>query len=528
MLRPLPQQRQSGQAMTRLHLVLGDQLTHDAGALAQLGHDSIVVMFELSDEAQYVRHHKQKIALILSAMRHFAGELRDRGIAVDYVTLDDAVNSHSFTTELARAITRHTAQSVVVTEPGEYRVLQMMQGWQAAFGIPVQILPDERFFCSLTDFATLANARKAERMEFFYREMRRRTGILMNGGDPVGGQWNFDSDNRKPLPKGTRLPERLRFVPDAITEKVLDLVAHRFPDHFGDLTPFGWPVTRAQALEALDHFISVALPNFGDVQDAMKTGEDFLYHSLLSPALNCGLLTPREVCAAAENAFHAGGAPLNAVEGFIRQVLGWREFVRGLYWHLMPDYAATNALEATRPLPDLYWTGETKMRCMGEVVSTTRRTGYAHHIQRLMITGNFALLAGLAPAEVEEWYLAVYVDAFEWVELPNTHGMVLHADGGRIGSKPYAASGAYINRMSDYCKGCAYDPKERLGAKACPFNYLYWDFIDRHEDRFARNARMAMPVRTLRAMDPDRRATIRSDAKAFLDALPATNWARKT
>ena len=512
--------------MTRLHVVLGDQLSHRLAALQDLAPDSVILMVEVADEASYVPHHKQKLVLILSAMRHFAAELRAKGLQVDYVLLDDPDNTHSFTSEVLRAVARHKAKFVVVTEPGEWRVRAMMDAWEAILGVPVSVLSDSRFFCTLPEFAALADAGKASRMEYFYREMRRRSGILMENGAPVGGQWNYDAENRKALPKGTRLPARLRFAPDAVTKEVMDLVATRFAGHFGELAPFGWPVTRAEALQALDEFIAVGLPQFGDVQDAMKTGEDFLYHSLLSPALNLGLLTPDEVCARAEAAFTTGAAPLNAVEGFIRQILGWREFVRGIYWHLMPDYAATNALEATRSLPDLYWTGKTKMNCMAEAVSVTRRTGYGHHIQRLMVTGNFALLAGLAPAEVEEWYLAVYVDAFDWVELPNTHGMVLHADGGRIGSKPYAASGAYINRMSDYCGSCAYDVKEKLGPKACPFNYLYWDFIDRHEARFAKNVRMAMPVKTLRGMAPAQREAIRSDARAFLDSLPATGWAK--
>lgn len=516
--------------MAHLHLVLGDQLCTELSALRGVrpGCD-IVLMVEVQQEATYVPHHKQKIALILSAMRHFADELRAGGITVDYVRLDDPANSHSFTDEVARAVGRHGADAVIVTEPGEWRVLQMMEGWGATLGLPVDIRPDSRFFCSRADFATLAQAGKTGRMEYFYREMRRRTGLLMRGDGPEGGQWNFDADNRKPLAKGTRLPRRLRFAPDACTREVLDLVGQRFPDTFGDLAPFGWPVSRDQALAALDHFIADALPRFGDVQDAMKTGEDFLFHSLLSPALNIGLLTPHEICAAAEAAYHRGDAPLNAVEGFIRQILGWREFVRGIYWLEMPAYAATNALEASRPLPDLYWTGATEMQCMSQVIGQTRRTAYAHHIQRLMVTGNFALLAGIAPAEVAEWYLAVYADAFDWVELPNTHGMVLHADGGRIGSKPYAASGAYINRMSDYCAGCAYDVKQKLGPKACPFNYLYWDFIDRHEARFARNPRMAMPIKGLRAMDPARRDAIRDAAGRFLDALPSSgpSWPRR-
>jgi deoxyribodipyrimidine photolyase-related protein len=512
--------------MTCLRLILGDQLSQDMSSLTDMQPGDVVLMVEVADEAEHVPHHKQKIVLVLSAMRHFAAELRAKGVTVDYVYLDDPDNTHSFTSELLRAVDRHAATSVVVTEPSEWRVWTMIEAWPAVLGLPVKVLPDLRFFCTLPEFAVLATARKAERMEYFYREMRRRSGILMQDGAPVGGQWNYDVENRKSLPKGARPPNRLRFAPDAITREVMELVGLRFPATFGDLAPFGWPVTRDQALAALDEFIATALPKFGDVQDAMKLGEDFLYHSLLSPALNIGLLTPREVCARAEAAYHAGAAPLNAVEGFIRQVLGWREFVRGIYWHLMPDYKATNALNATRPLPDLYWTGQTKMRCMAEVVSVTKRTGYAHHIQRLMVTGNFALLAGLAPAEVEEWYLAVYIDAFDWVELPNTHGMVLHADGGRIGSKPYAASGAYINRMSDYCGGCAYDPKEKLGPKACPFNYLYWDFIDRHADRFARNVRMALPLKTLRAMEPERLQSIRAESKAFLDCLPTTGWSK--
>ena len=516
--------------MTRLHLLLGDQLSHTIATLAEVQADrDVVLMVEVGDETTYAPHHKQKLVLILSAMRHFAAELRARGVAVDYVALDDPANSHSFTGEVARAVARHKATAVVVTEASEYRVQDMIAGWQAALGVPVTVLPDTRFFCSRADFAALARAGKTGRMEYFYREMRRRTGFLMRGDAPEGGQWNFDPENRKPLPKGARLPERLRFAPDAVTAEVMALVENRFAGNFGDLAPFGWPVSRDQALAALDHFITDALPRFGEVQDAMKAGEDFLYHSLLAPALNIGLLTPHEVCAAAEAAFHRGDAPLNAVEGFIRQILGWREFVRGVYWLEMPGYAATNALEATRPLPELYWTGATQMRCMAEVVGQTRRTAYAHHIQRLMVTGNFALLAGIAPAAVEEWYLAVYADAFDWVELPNTHGMVLHADGGRIGSKPYAASGAYINRMSDYCSGCAYEVKEKLGANACPFNYLYWDFIDRHEMRFAKNPRMAMPVRTLRAMTPEHRAAIRAESARFLDALPSSgpSWPRR-
>jgi deoxyribodipyrimidine photolyase-related protein len=315
-------------------------------------------------------------------------------------------------------------------------------------------------------------------------------------------------------------PEMKRFVPDAVTREVMALVAREFGDHFGELEGFGWPVTAAQAAEALDDFVAHRLASFGDWQDAMRTGAPALFHALVSTSLNLGLLDPREVCARAVAAYEAGRAPLNAVEGFVRQILGWREFVRGIYWLNMPDYATRNALEATRKLPWFYWSGETRMNCLHQVVNDTRTHAYAHHIQRLMITGNFALLAGLDPADVDEWYMIVYADAYEWVEMPNTRGMALFADGGIVGSKPYAASGAYINRMSDYCAGCAYDVKDAVGENACPFNYLYWDFLARNSFRLAGNTRVAMPLQSLARMDPARVAAMRANATKFLDALP--------
>ena len=499
--------------MTTLRIVLGDQLTRGLSSLRDCARGDVVLMMEVVEEATYVKHHKQKLTLIFTAMRHFAEELRREGLRVDYVTLDDPSNTGSFTSEVQRAVKRHTPTQIVVTEPGEWRVAEMMRGWSA------DIRRDDRFFATPASFALWAKGRKELRMEFFYREMRRATGLLMAGDDPEGGQWNFDHDNRKSLPKTATPPKRLRFDPDDVTREVMALVESRFADHFGDLEPFGWAVTRQDALEALDHFITACLPNFGDYQDAMKQGNGFLYHSIISPYLNIGLLTAREVCAAAEEAWRGGSAPLNAVEGFIRQILGWREYVRGLYWLKMPDYAATNALNAKRPLPAFFWSGDTALNCLAQAIGDTRRHAYAHHIQRLMVTGNFALLAGLDPKAVEAWYLLVYADAFEWVELPNTHGMALFADGGVMASKPYAASGAYIDRMSDYCDGCAYKPEVKLGPKACPFNYLYWDFLMRNEAQLKRNPRMAMPYRTLAKMEEGRKAEIAGEAKNFLDGL---------
>lgn len=508
--------------MKTLRFILGDQLSRTISSLHDLDSASdVVLMVEVAAEASYALHHKQKIVLVLSAMRHFAELLRAEGIRVDYVCLDDAGNTGSFTGELSRALARQAVDRIVVTEPGEWRVWEMMQGWQAEFGLPVEVRPDERFLCSRAEFARWAAGRKELRMEYFYRFMRRKTGWLMAGDQPEGGQWNYDAENRQPIPRQVKIPALSRFAPDAITQEVIALTGRRFAEHFGELAPFGWAVTRAQALIALEHFIAERLPDFGAYQDAMRSGEDFLFHSVLSPYLNLGLLLPAEVCQAALQAYRQGAAPLSSVEGFIRQILGWREYIRGMYWLKMPAYRQSNFFEAHRPLPEFYWTGETEMRCLSHAIQSTRRSAYAHHIQRLMITGNFALLAGLAPAQVEEWYLAVYADAFEWVELPNTHGMALYADGGVLASKPYAASGAYINRMSDYCAGCVYSPKVKLGDDACPFNYLYWYFLIANQVRLQANLRMAVPYRTLERMAPARREEIVRQAQAFLSRLKA-------
>jgi deoxyribodipyrimidine photolyase-related protein len=503
-----------------LRFVLGDQLSRDLSSLADLDIDrDTVLMVEVADETRYVQHHPKKIALILSAMRHFAERLRAEGVAVDYVRLDQPGNSGSFLGELVRAVARHKPDRIVVTEPGEWRVLADMLSWQEATGTPVELREDTRFLCSTARFRDHASGRKQLRMEFFYREMRRATGLLMEGDQPAGGAWNFDAENRKKLPKSVKPPPAFRIEPDAITRGVLDLVRARFADHFGQLDGFCFAVTREDASRAFGHFLTYGLAQFGDYQDAMADGEDYLFHAVISPYLNIGLLDPLTVCRQVEAAWRAGRAPLNAAEGFIRQILGWREFVRGIYWLKMPDYAGSNHLNAKRALPDFYWSADTDMNCLRRAIDQTRRLAYAHHIQRLMVTGNFALLIGADPAQVEEWYLAVYADAFEWVELPNTHGMVLHADGGYLGSKPYAASGKYIDRMSDYCRSCRFDVAETTGPNACPFNFLYWNFLIEHEARFRPNMRMKMMYASLDRMAGDKRAAIREQALAFLDRV---------
>ena len=505
--------------MPALRFILGDQLSRRISSLDGVEPGDHILMAEVEAEATYVPQHAQKIAFVFSAMRHHAQALREEGINVDYVRIDDPANTHSFSSELFRAIARHQPDRIIATEPGEWRVLDMMRHWAGATGLPVEIRHDDRFLCSIGEFAAWAGERNSLRMEFFYREMRRKTGYLMHGAQPEGGQWNFDHDNRQPLPRHLAIPRRNAPGPNPITQDVLALVRQRYSGHFGRADNLAFPVTRAGALVKLAEFIERCLPEFGTFQDAMRKGEPFLFHALISPALNIGLLDPREVCLAAIRAYENGRAPINAVEGFVRQIIGWREYVRGIYWLKMPDYAATNALQAKRNLPAFYWTAQTPMACLRETIENTRDNAYAHHIQRLMITGNFALLAGIEPRQIEQWYLAVYADAYEWVELPNVHGMVMFADGGLLASKPYAASGAYINRMSDYCGSCVYDVKLKTGPKACPFNYLYWNFLAENESKLAKNPRMAMPYRTLAKMTAARRAEIAVDAEGFLDGL---------
>nr|WP_246438609.1 cryptochrome/photolyase family protein [Novosphingobium piscinae] len=508
---------------------MGDQLSPGLSSLADRSPaDTVVLMMEVAEETGYVRHHQAKLVLVLSAMRHFAAELRAAGWTVDYVALDDPGNSGSFTGEVARAVARHGARGVQVTEPGEWRVREAIESWRDSLGVRVRILPDTRFLCPLPDFFAWAAGRRELRMEYFYRDMRRRTGLLMEGDKPVGGRWNFDVENRGAAPADLVPPAPPAFAPDAITREVQALVAARFAGHFGTAERFAWPVTAAAAERALDHFLTERLPLFGRYQDAMLAGQDTMYHALLAPALNLGLLDPLAVCRRAEAEWRAGRVPIEAAEGFIRQIIGWREYIRGMYWLEMPGLAAANHLEATRPLPEFWWTGETPMRCLAECVRTTRDNAYAHHIQRLMVLGNFALLAGLRPQEVADWFLAVYADAYEWVELPNVAGMALHADGGRLASKPYAASGAYIDRMSDYCGSCHYKVKQKTGPEACPFNALYWHFLARNEAKLAGNARLFQPYATWRRMGPDKQADYLASAEAFLATLkPARpGWAR--
>ena len=514
----------------RLVIVLGDQLDRAGAAFDGFDRErDRVWMAEVAEESTHVWTHKARIAVFLAGMRHFRDRLEAEGIDVDYRELPVAAapdEPASLAAALLASLARDRGSSrypeaLVVVEPGEWRVQEALRGAAREAGLPLEIRPDRHFLASREEFAAHAAGRKQLRLEYFYRPLREKLSVLMDDGEPAGGRWNFDAENRGAFPKTGpgRIPAPARFPPDAVTRGVIELVNARFATHPGSLADFDWPVTPADARTALDDFLARRLVNFGLYQDAMWTGEPWLWHARLSQAMNMKLLDPREVVAGAERAWRQGRVPLEAAEGFIRQVVGWREYVRGVYWQFMPEYERRNALGADRPLPDFYWTGETEMTCLRDAIGQTLRHGYAHHIQRLMVTGLFALLFGVEPKRVHEWYLAVYVDAVEWVELPNTLGMSQFADGGVMASKPYCASGAYIDRMSNACKGCRFDPKKATGPDACPFTTLYWDFLARHRKLLAGNQRMRMQLANVDRKDAAELAAIRSQADALRGRL---------
>ena len=502
--------------MRNLVLVLGDQLNADSSAFD--GFDpacDAIWMAEVAEESEHVPSTQPRIAIFLSAMRHYRDAQQARGIQVHYATLDETGNTQTLPGEIARATRQLAPQQLIITEPGEYRVRQAIEAVAATLGLPLEIRPDRHFLCTLDGFRQHAANRKQLRMEFFYREMRRQHGVLLTSdNEPEGGQWNFDHDNRGSFPKSGPgpLPVPVAFPPDLATTEVLTLVGTRFANHAGSLAHFDWPVTPAEAQRALADFIAHRLAAFGQFQDAIWTGEPWLYHSRLSAAMNLKLLDPRDVIRAAEDAYRTGQVSLASAEGFIRQILGWREYVRGVYWLKMPAYGELNALGADQPLPGFYWTGKTEMACLRDAIGQTLQHGYAHHIQRLMVTGLYSLLLGVRPKEICAWYLGVYVDAVEWVELPNTLGMSQYADGGLMASKPYVATGNYIDRMSNACAECRFDPAQRIGAKACPFTTLYWDFLLRHERLLASNPRMSLQVNNLARLNPSEVSAIQARA----------------
>ena len=503
-------------------LVLGDQLDPHSPALD--GFDKsvdVVWMAEVDAEADYVWSTKARIAVFLAAMRHFRDALRRRGFTVDYHALGTETEPTSFASELGRAVTTLQPRKLIALEPGEWRVKEALAQAAKALDVPIEWREGGHFFCTHDEFAEHAEGRKTLRLEYFYREMRRKLDILMDGAQPVGGAWNYDVENRQSFgadgPGAVPTPKTFR--PDKLTREVLTLVDTRFASHPGSLARFAWPVTPRQAAAALHDFVDIRLGLFGPFEDAMWTGLPFVYHAGLSSAINLRLLPPRVAVDAAVDALRDGRAPLQSVEGFVRQLIGWREFIRGIYWRFMPDYEHRNAFGHDAPLPPFYWTADTPMHCLRECIGQTLDLGYAHHIQRLMVIGLFAQLLGVDPHEVHRWFLAVYVDAVEWVEMPNVLGMSQFADGGLMASKPYAATGKYIQRMSNYCDDCRFDPAQRTGDRACPFTTLYWDFLMRHDALLRQNRRMGYQVRNVDRIDSAQQRTIRKQADALRSKL---------
>jgi deoxyribodipyrimidine photolyase-related protein len=502
--------------------VLGDQLGLDQAALTSVGCDRAhVILVESQEHLCAYPYHIQKLTLVWSAMRHFAVDLRSAGWSVEYVQDSD------FEEPLLRWVVLRGITELRVMEPADRpfgRVIESLEPGLLALGCRLVRLPNNHFLWSAAEFGHWASGYKQLRLENFYRAGRRRFGVLMAGEEPIGGQWNFDKENRKPPKTGLNPPEALWFEPDEITRQVqaelAELVAIGAIETFGSGDRFGWAVTRDQALAVLDRFIETRLAGFGPYQDAMVTGQETMWHALISPYLNLGLLGPMEVIQAIESAYadrldSGESLDLAGVEGVIRQVLGWREYMYGLYHWFPADYGASNWFDHQQPLPEFFWTGETELNCLRQSLIQIQQTGYGHHIQRLMILSNFALISGLNPQSVESWFHAVFIDAYDWVMQTNVLGMGLFADGGKLASKPYAASANYINKMSDYCRGCRYDPKARTGENACPFNYFYWDFMARHRSQLKAQGRINLILGQLDRMDPAELAQIQAQAEAW-------------
>lgn len=524
-----------GTRARRLVVVLGDQLDHASAALREVdAARDVVLMMEVAAESRHVPSHVQRTVVFLSAMRHFACELAAKGLRVRYVSLADAANTQTFEGELSRAVQELKPEAVVVLEPGEHRVRAMLRKAADALGVPLEILPDEHFLTPREVFEEHASGRKSVIMEFFYREQRKRLDVLMERGKPVGGDWNFDKENRESFGRdGPHAPAVLRFAPDAITRGVIEDVKRLLPELPGRIESFGWPVTREQALESLRDFAEHRLDEFGPYEDAMWTGQTWLYHSQLSVPLNLKLITPRECVVAALARHEKRPVPLASLEGFVRQIIGWREFTRGVYFHEGPGYEARNYLDQHGELPSFYWDGKTEMKCLRECVGQVLDHAYTHHIPRLMVLANFALISGVHPKKISDWFLAMFADAVDWVTLPNTLGMAMHADGVTpeqatkespskgpvVGTKPYAASGKYISRMSNYCRHCAFDVEQRTGEDACPFNTFYWDFLIRNKERFRGNQRMAMVMKNVERLSRPDIVEITVSAKKLREKL---------
>lgn len=504
-----------------LRLILGDQLNSEHTWLSSVDPNITYMLMELRSETDYVVHHIQKVLGFFAAMRNFRDQLKSQGHRVIYLALNDPENKQSFSSNIKQIVIEQEFQRFEYQLPDEYRLDQELKSLSSALQIPVKVYDSEHFFTERSTLADLFHGKKSCLMESFYRKMRLNYDILMEGDKPLTGQWNYDHDNRKKIPKGHRVTPPLLFQNDL--SELHDLVIKEQIKTIGYCDPkrFIWPISRIQSLQLLDFFVSECLPLFGTFEDAMTVQSWSVYHSRLSFALNVKMLSPQEVINAAVRSWEERSDEIsfNQLEGFVRQILGWREFMRGVYWEKMPEFASMNYFENDRRLPEWYWTGKTKMNCLKHAIGQSLDHAYAHHIQRLMITGNFALLAGVHPDEVDQWYLGIYIDALDWVEITNTRGMSQFADGGIIGSKPYVSSAAYIDKMSDYCGSCFYNKSKKVGEKACPFNSLYWNFYDVHTDKLARNPRIGMMYKVWEKMKVEDKTAILEQAEKYLNTI---------
>ena len=526
--------------MRNLIFILGDQLSLNISSLQDFDKNlDAILMAEVWDETKYAPHHQKKLVLIFSAMRQFKNYLHENGYKIFYTKLDDKDNLGSFDAELLKFYQKLKPQKIILTEPSEYRVLKVFNDFQEKNKVPLEIRNDDRFICSHHEFAEFAKGKKTLLLENFYHQIRKKTKILMEELPkkpkakssstpelkPVGGKWNYDKENRQTMPADIHPPKILQLKTSPITLEVIEMVKKNFPKNFGDTNNFNFATTAFEANLHFEDFIKNRLKNFGNYQDAMRQDVDFGFHSIVSMYINIGLLDALTCAKKVEEEYFKGDCDLASAEGFIRQIIGWREYIRGIYWYFMPKYRELNYFNHQRKLPDFYWDeNKTKMNCLKIAIKQTRENAYSHHIQRLMITGNFALLAEINPDEIDAWYLGVYADAFEWVEMPNTRGMAIYADGGIVASKPYCSSGNYINKMSNFCKNCHFDVKKTtnensLVKNACPFNYLYWNFLIKNENLLKNNGRLFYPYGNLKRKSPQEILAIKKSAEEFFNDI---------
>ncbi|WP_452602674.1 cryptochrome/photolyase family protein [Pontimicrobium sp. MEBiC06410] len=505
--------------MKTLRLILGDQLNSKHSWYKSNQDEYIYCLFEMRQETDYVKHHIQKVIVFFAAMRAFSETLKSNGCTVEYYTLDAKENTQDLTQNIQQLIKKHNIKCFEYINPDEYRLDQQLKDFCNTLDIKTNTVSAEHFYTQRNDLATFFKGKKQWLMENFYRDMRKNHNILMVNNQPEGGKWNYDKSNRNKWKGKHEIPDYLSFKND-----VSDIVALLKSEKIKTIGTFKskyfeYPITRAQALKQLKYFCEHLLVHFGDYQDAMHTDETYLFHSRISFAMNCKLISPKDIVTSVLNYWRKYGKDIDIsqVEGFIRQIIGWREYMRGMYWATMPEYKTLNHLDNTNALPDFYWTGQTKMNCLKQAITNSLDNGYTHHIQRLMITGNYALLTQIHPDAIDDWYLGIYVDAIEWVQLPNTRGMSQFADGGKIATKPYISSGSYISKMSNYCDNCYYNKKDKIEDKACPFNSLYWNFLDDKREHLSGNFRMKMMYSLLNKMDAEDVHNIKKRAQDIIE-----------